>query len=50
MVKITQNNYFKDFMSNFGSSQDNSEKSPMPVEKIRHPRKKSEMAAVFFFW
>ena len=27
-------------MSNFGSSQDYSEKSPMPVEKIRTPSKK----------
>ena len=49
MVKINQNDYFKDFMSNFGSSQDNSEKSPMPVKKNRTTSKKSEMAAVIFF-
>ena len=39
MVKINQNDYFKDFMSNFGSSHDNSEKCPMPVEKICTPSK-----------
>ena len=40
MVKINQNDYLKYFMSNFGSSQDDSEKSPMPIKKIRTPLKK----------
>ena len=49
MVKINKNDFFQEFMSNFGSSQDNSEKSPMPVKKIRTPLKKVRDGCSHFF-
>ena len=35
MVKIDLKNYFREFIENFASSQGNSEKNTIPVEKIR---------------
>ena len=34
-MKITQKGYFRDFISDFGPSQKNSEKSPVSVKKTR---------------